>query len=226
MCWLNLEALIVPTSLCSYKSALAAWIPLKEFKTKLNMPQGINPMERYEQGIHSNPFIEDDVAVVTGRSLVLSQTLSIPNCCSVLNPGWMSEWTLVMTLSGHRWFQTCFRNILLLLFITVFQFRTEWTEALQISVSPASGQMGHIRPECTGKGMKTSQRHLELPHLSLTDAGGEPVHIWDNPGCLTFPPMSPQRGEGPDALERNLFLGHGTGKTASSLSIWEHETSR
>lgn len=119
---------------------------------------------------------------------------SIPNpwivdCCSVLNPGWMSEWTLVMTLSGHKWFRTCFRNILLLLFIT------EWTEALQISVSPASGQMGHIRPECTGKGMKTSQRHLERPHLSLTDAGGEPVHIWDNPGCLTFPPPCPRRGE-------------------------------
>lgn len=50
-------------------------------------------------------------------------------------------------------------------------------EALQLSVSPASGQMGHIRPVCTQEETKTSQRHLELPHLSLTDPGGEPVHI-------------------------------------------------
>lgn len=77
--------------------------------------------------------------------------------------------------------------------------------ALQISVSPASGQMGHIRPVCAGEGTKTSQRHLELPHLSLTDPGGEPVHIWDSPGCLTFPPMSPQRGVCPDALEGTYF---------------------
>lgn len=130
-------------------------------------------------------------------------------------------------VNGHLWWlwvvtddSKCAWERFFFYYLLVFQFRTEWTEALQISVSPASGQMGHIRPVCAGEWTKTSQRHLELPHLSLTDPGGEPVHIWDSPGCLTFPPMSPQRGVCPDALEGTYFWGHGTGETA------EKETSR
>lgn len=50
-------------------------------------------------------------------------------------------------------------------------------EGLHVFISPISGQMEHIRPVCKEEGTKTSQRHLELPHLSLTDPDGEAAHI-------------------------------------------------